>query len=245
MRSAAIVLCSCLACAFRRAAPGTPSIRRLVSWRLAASTSKALDFERTVLDFRNAIQATPKDAEPHYQLGLTYLQSGNAQAAASEFTNAIKLNPKHFGAQLQIAELMAENANPEVVKRGREKAQEVLAAFPNDPDALRTLAVAELRLEDPADAEQHLEQALAAVPQHLNSSITLAMVKLRANDAAGAEQVMLKSVAEAPRSPEHALVLGRFYQVVHKPAEAAKQFRRALDLDPKYGPALAALGSLL
>jgi Tfp pilus assembly protein PilF len=71
------------------------------------------------------------------------------------------------------------------------------------------------------------------------------VVKLRANDAAGAEQVLLKSAAEAPHSPEHALALGRFYQLVRKPGEAEKQFRRALELDPKYGPPLAALGSLL
>jgi tetratricopeptide (TPR) repeat protein len=79
----------------------------------------------------------------------------------------------------------------------------------------------------------------------LNASTTLAMVKLRANDAAGAEQVMLNSAAAAPRSPEHAFVLGRFYQLVRKSREAEKQFRHALELDPKYGPSLAALGSLL
>jgi Tfp pilus assembly protein PilF len=244
-RSAVIVLCSCLACVFLAGCSRNPQRKEAGFLETGQKHLQARDFERAVLDFRNAIQATPKDAEPHYQLGLTYLQSGNPRAAAGEFLNAIKLNPKHVGAQLQVAEMMAENANPDVVKQGREKAQEVLAGSPNNPDALRTLAVAELRLEDPADAEQHLDQALAAAPQHLNSSVTLAMVKLRANDAAGAEQVMLKSVAEAPRSPEHTLVLGRFYQVVHNPAEAEKQFRRTLDLDPKYGPALAALGSLL
>jgi len=79
----------------------------------------------------------------------------------------------------------------------------------------------------------------------MNSATTLAMVKLRANDAAGAEQVLLKSAADAPRSPEHAFVLARFYQAVRKPSEAEKQFRRALELDPKYGPAPAALGGLL
>jgi tetratricopeptide (TPR) repeat protein len=75
--------------------------------------------------------------------------------------------------------------------------------------------------------------------------MTLAMVKLRANDAAGAEQVLLKSSAASPRSPQNAFVLGRFYQLVLKTGEAEKQFRHALELDPKHGPSLAALGSLL
>lgn len=206
---------------------------------------QARDFERAILDFRNAVQTAPEDAEPHYQLGLTYLESGHTQGAADELMSAVKLNPRHFAAQLKVAEIMAGNENLDVVKQGREKAQEVLAASPNDADALRTLAVTELRLEDSDEAVQHLQQALAAVPQHLSSSMTLATLKLRANDAAGAEQVLLKSAAAAPRSPEHALVLARFYQLVRKSAEAEKQFRRALELDPKYGPALTALGSLL
>jgi tetratricopeptide (TPR) repeat protein len=206
---------------------------------------KARDFERAVLDFRNAAQLMPKDAEPHYQLGLTYLDSGDVQTAAYELMNAVKLDPKHVAAQLKVAELMAGNVSLDVVKQGREKAEGVLATSPNNADALRTLALTELRLEDSDDAVQHLEQALTAVPQDLSASMTLAMVKLRANDVAGAEQVLLKSAADAPRSPDPALVLGRFYQLVRKPADGEKQFRHALELDPKYGPALVALGSLL
>jgi tetratricopeptide (TPR) repeat protein len=206
---------------------------------------EARDFDRAIIDFRNAAQATPKDAEPHYQLGLVYLQTGDAQAAVNELMTAVKLNPNHFAAQLKVAEIMTANKDLNVVKQGRDKAQELLATSPNNADALQTLAVAEMRLEDPDEAVQHLEEALAAVPDHLNSSTTLAMAKLRANDVAGAEQVMVKSAAAAPRSPEHAFALGRFYQLIRKPEEAEKQFRHTLDLDPKYGPALAALGSLL
>ncbi len=206
---------------------------------------EAKDFERAIIDFRNAAQAMPKDAEPHYQLGLVYLQTGDAQAAVNELVKAVKLNPNHFAAQLKLAELMTANKDLNVVKQGQEKAEELLATSPNNADALQALAVAEMRLEDSGDAVQHLEQALAAVPDHLNSSMTLAMAKLRANDIAGAEQVLLKSAAAAPGSPEHAFALGRFYQLIRKPDEAEKQFRHTLDLDPKYGPALAALGSLL
>jgi tetratricopeptide (TPR) repeat protein len=191
------------------------------------------------------MQVMPRDAEPHYQLGLTYLKAGDVHAAAQELTNAIKLNPKHVAAQLMVAELMAGSANLDVVKQGQQKAQDVLAASPNNADALRTLAWTELRLDDSDDAEQHLEQALTAVPQDLKASLTLAMVKLRANDSAGAEQILLKSAAEAPRSPDPSFVLGRFYRLIRKPVEAERQFRHALEVDPKYGPALVALGSLL
>ena len=244
-RSVAIVFCSGLACLLLAACSRTPQQKEAGFLESGKKHLEAHDFERAALDFRNAIQLMPKDAEPHYQLGLTYFEAGDGQAAAYELLDAVKLNPKHYAAQLKIAEIMSTSPNLDLVKQGKQKAEDVLADSPNNPDALRTLALAELRLEDPDDAVQHLQQALAAAPKDMNSAATLAQVKLRANDVAGAEQVLLKSAADAPRSPEHAFVLGRFYQAVRKPGEAEKQFRHALELDPKYGPALAALGNLL
>jgi Tfp pilus assembly protein PilF len=204
------------------------------------------DFPSAILDFKNASQAMPKDAEPHYQLGLAELGSGSAPAAASEFRLAAQMDPKHIGAQLKLAEMMGANQNPDVIREGEKRAQAVLAIEPGNPDALQALASAELRLgEDPADAVAHLEEALEKVPQHLGSAATLAIVKWRAHDISGAEQVLLKSASEAPKSAEHAMLLARFYILIQKPQEAERQFRRALDLDPAYGPVLASLGNFL
>jgi Tfp pilus assembly protein PilF len=204
------------------------------------------DFDSAILDFKNASQAMPKDAEPHYQIGLAELDAGKAQAAADEFRRASQLNPKHVGVQLKLAEMMAANRNPDVIREGEKRAQAILAIEPGNPDALQALAAAELRLgEDPSEAVAHLEEALEKVPAHLGSATDLAMVKMRAHDMAGAEKVLLKSVADAPKSREHAIVLARFYLVVHKPQEAEREFRRALDLDPQNGLALASLGGLL
>ncbi len=204
------------------------------------------DYQSAILDFKNALQAMPKDAEPHFQLGMAELESGHGQIAVEEFRRALQADPKHVGAQLKLSEMMAANRNPEVVKQGEKMAQAVLAAEPGNADALQALATAELRLgEDSADAIAHLQEALDKVPQHLSSATTLAMVKLRKNDVAGAEQVLLKSAAEAPKSPEHAVVLARFYLLTQKPDKAEAQFRRALSIDSAYGPALVGLGNLL
>ena len=244
MRFFAIVLTGGALCFFAGCSRN-PRKREAIFLETGQKHLKTRDFDRAIIDFRNASQAMPKDAEPHYQLGMAYLASGNAQAGIRELMGAVKLNPAHMAAQLKLAELMAGSGNLEVVKQGQEKAQEVLAASPNDADALRTLALTELRLEESDDAVQHLEQALAAAPRDLRSSLTLAMVKLRANDAAGAEQVLLKSAADAPHSSEPALILGRFYQLAHKPDQAEQQFRHALEIDSAFGPALVALGSML
>ena len=69
------------------------------------------DYGRAALEFRNAVKVMPKDAEPYYQLGLTYLASGNARNGVAALRHATELNPKHAGAQLKLAELMTTSQN--------------------------------------------------------------------------------------------------------------------------------------
>lgn len=197
-----------------------------------------------VLHFKNAVQAQPRDAEPYYQLGLAYLALNDFNAAASCFRKAAELNPKHAGAQLKLAELMATSRTKEVVQEAQKLSQDVLALLPGDPDALDVLAITELKLGKPESAEAHLEQALKTSPSHLKSSVALAQAKLARKDRAGAEEALKQAVAQAPRSPEARLYLGGFYLGLGKTAEAEQEYRQALQINPKYGPALLALGAM-
>jgi tetratricopeptide (TPR) repeat protein len=197
-----------------------------------------------VLHFKNAVQAQPRDAEPYYQLGLTYLALSDFNAAASCFRKAAELNPKHAGAQLKLAELMATSRSKEVVQEAQKRSQGVLALLPGDPDALDVLAVTELKLGKPESAEAHLEQALKTSPSHLKSSVALARAKLARKDTAGAEEVLKQAVAQAPRSPEPRVYLGGLYLALGKKAEAEQEYRHALEIDPKHGPALLALAAM-
>ena len=197
-----------------------------------------------IIHFKNAMQAQPRDAEPYYQLGLSYLAVNDFNAAASFFMKATELNPKHRGAQLKLAELMTASQSKEVLEDAQKRSQEALNLLPEDIEALNVLAIAELRLGKPESAEAHLEQALRKAPGDLKSSIALAQTKLAQKDVGGAEETLKQAAAQAPRSPEPAVHLGGFYLALGKTAEAEQQFRRALQIDPKYGPALVALGSI-
>src|ERR1035437_10982577 len=68
--------------------------------RGAALTAKK-DYGRAVLEFRNASKAMPKDAEPYYQLGLTYLAAGNIRNGVVALYTATELNSQHNGARLR------------------------------------------------------------------------------------------------------------------------------------------------
>lgn len=197
-----------------------------------------------VLHFKNAAAAQPRDAEPYYQLGLTHLAANDINTAAPYFRKATDLNPKHTGAQLKLAELMTTSRNKEVLEDAQKRVLGVLAALPDDVDALNVLSVTELLLGKPESAEAHLEQALRKSPTHLRSSVALAQVRLARKDVAGAEQVLIQAAAQAPKSPEPRVYLGGFYLAQGKTAEAEQQFRQALVIDPKHGAALINLGAM-
>lgn len=203
------------------------------------------DYSRAVLEFRNAVRVTPRDAEPYYRLGIAYLALGDASHAMGAFRQAAELNPKHAGAQLNLAELLASTRNKDLVEEAVARLKDILATSPDNSEALNALTLAELRLGRVGDAATLLEQALSKLPANLQSSVTLARVKLSQNDLSGAEQVLKQAVAAAPQSAPAALALGELYMALNQPGKAEPQIRRAIQLDPRNGPALIALGAIL
>jgi putative PEP-CTERM system TPR-repeat lipoprotein len=205
------------------------------------------DYTRAALDFRRAIQAAPADAEPYYQLGLAYLggDATNRGLAAGCFRKATELNPKHAAAQLELAGLLATVPDRAAVADAETRAQAVASAFPDNVDALNTLAMTELQLGKPEEAASHLEQALERLPGSLEASVLLMRIKLRQGDVKGAEEALQECLRKSPQSAEIALAMGRFYLVTHRPQLAEQQFRRAIGIDPKYGAALLDLGMTL
>ena len=205
---------------------------------------EAKDYARAILQFKNAAQVRPADAEPHFQLALAYLAARDVTSAVRDLRQAATLDPKHVRARLKLAELMVVNGDLNTVREGKELAKSALEVSPENADGLTTQAMAELRLGNPGDAEQRLLEVLNRFPQHLNSSLTLATLRLQRKDFTGAEEILKKAVAEAPKSAEPAMALGRFYVMRGQPAEAQEQFNRAIQLDPKNGTALLDLAAL-
>ena len=206
--------------------------------------SQRKNYAAAIIHFKNALQAQPRDAEPYYQLGLAYLATDDLNTAASYFLKATELNPKHSGAQLKLAQLMATSRSKEVLEEAQKRSRDVLNLLPENIDALNVLAITELRLGKPQSAEAHLEQALRKSPSNLKASLVLAQSKLARKDIAGAEEVLKQAVAQAPKSPEPSTYLGGFYLATGKKAEAEQQFRRALQIDPKHAPALLELAAM-
>ena len=202
------------------------------------------DVARAILEFRTATQATPKEAEAYYQLSLAYLAAHDLPRGASNLRKTLELNPKHAGAQLRLAELMAGTSDPGMLMDARRRLQALLQETPENAETLHALALTELKLGETESAMQHLERAMTAGPQEILPAVTLAETKLRQGDLKGAEDVLKRACENSPKSDDARVILGGLYAAENKLAESEQQYRAALAINPNSSAALLNLGRL-
>jgi len=202
------------------------------------------DASRAILQFQNAVKATPKNAEAYYQLATAFLAAGDGAHGGIALRKALELNPKHQAARLLLANLMATMNDKDNLQGAQKRLQELLQDNPDNPDALHTLGLTELKLGDSTSALRDLGRATAAAPQNLAIAITLAQAKLRDGNAKGAEAALVEVCRNSPKSVPAIVALGELYAAVNRPADAERQFQQALALDANDSGALFGLGAL-
>jgi len=112
--------------------------------------------------FKKATGKNKTDGEAWYYLGVAYLQTGDFKKASSAFQSAIKLRsdlagPAHAGyayALLRRSKL----------KEAREEAQKALSVEPKNTDALYTMGIISLRMDDRDEALKYADRLLAVDP---------------------------------------------------------------------------------
>jgi tetratricopeptide (TPR) repeat protein len=222
----------------------SPQAKEANSLRRGTAMRDKKDYTRALIEFKNAASAMPKDAEPYYQMALTYLATGSAANGVKFLRRAIELNPKHQQAQLKLAELMTASSNKEMLEKAASSLETILSATPDNSEANDALALAEWKLGKADDAVGRLEDTLKKFPDRLQTSVELARLKLSHKDWAAAEQVLQKAVASAPQSAPAELALGQLYMLSNQAAKAEAELRKAIQLDAKNGAALMGLAAI-
>src|SRR5262249_46637518 len=102
---------------------------------------KNKDTSRAILQFRNAVKATPRSAEAYYQLGMAFLAANDIEPAIAALRKVLEIDPKHRDANLEMAKLRAITHDKGILHDAEEQLRAILKDAPNDPDALHTLAL--------------------------------------------------------------------------------------------------------
>ncbi len=184
--------------------------------------------------FQAALQLDPDSWAAHEGMGRAWRASGDLEAAQRELRLA--LSSAHAGASAadHLADLI-----PLLPDEQRREAWAWLGAHATASLSIQLKVAGEARQAgDLVTAGEALNRALALDPSHLQARVDQIRVARDALDYPRAEELALAFIRDHPRYAETHVQLGRIYQLQHRPKDAARQYERALELQPEHPTAL-------
>jgi tetratricopeptide (TPR) repeat protein len=127
------------------------------------------------------------EAETKYRIGLDFLKKGQAAPALEPLREAVKLNPEHFQAHLQLGDaLLALDKHAAAAKAF----QRAIAVRPEVPDARVALADAQIKSGRLNAAERTLREGLERAPDSPELNFTLGLLLQQTGRAAEAAPLL-------------------------------------------------------
>jgi tetratricopeptide (TPR) repeat protein len=190
----------------------------------------AHDFEKARLEFRNALQLDPNDAEAGFLAGEASERLGNLREAAQMFQSAIQANPKHLGARAQLAKIYVYAGVPD---KALETLEPGIAIAPDDADLLTARGSARLKQGDEPGARADAEKAVHLAPHNEDAVALLASIY----SDVGESQHAIDLVSNALRTPGATLnlrlVLVQVYLSADRHLQAIEELQRIIAGEPR------------
>ena len=172
------------------------------------------------------------------QLGTLSVAEARYDEATHELDEALKVEPDNpdIATDAAIAWLHVGD-----VKKAQQLARSVVAANPRNARAQNVLGRIDLYRADFPAAITDL-QAAVALDDDFETSYFLGIANLKAKRIADAQQWFQHLQEKMGDSAALHVLIGRAYSISHLPEPAVAEFRKAIELDPKYPRAHALLG---
>jgi len=190
--------------------------------------------------FRRGLELAPNDVELRNALGWTLFQDGRSSEAVAEYQRALVTNPKHVKSHNNVALALVE------LGRLDEAARHFRTSLELEPKAeiYSDLGFIEARLGNPDAALADYRKALALDPSCASAHFNLAVAMVQAGDLEEAESHYRQALPGRPTAETHN-GLGYVLSRQDKTDEAIAEFRKAVEVDPKYTPAYNNLAEAL
>ncbi len=194
------------------------------------------------LSFEQAAQADPTSWEALYNLGVSYLESGQTRNAIKPLEGAVALNADSGDAYLALA-----SANDQLAQADKAlaNAQQALTRL-SDPKLLtaaRFLAGrSSYRLGDFATAAQQLEQVVQATPDDGQAQLWAGLAAYQLTDYRTATRYFERAVQLNPNSVEGRVNLGAAYLAAERYEDAETVYQLLVQQRPSDTESLYNLG---
>ncbi len=191
---------------------------------------KQRDFEKARVEFRNALQLDPNDAEAAYLSGEATERTGNVREAAGLYQDAVQSNAAHTAARAALARLYLYAGEPD---KALDLVNQGLAHTPNDPDLLIVRASVRVRSGDKVSALADAQAAARLAPQNENAVALLAALHNQQGETAKAVDLLRHALQAPSASADLRAVLAQLYFDSGRRAEGSAELGRVIAQAPR------------
>jgi tetratricopeptide (TPR) repeat protein len=217
---------------------GTPQEREIAHIKRGNQYLGEKNYRKAVIEFKVASQNMPKDPEPQFLLAMTYLHAGATRLAVESFQKTLAIDPKHEGAQYQMALFEVGTNRMEMVRAAKQTLTDWIRNHPNDGEAFASLGLAEAKLGNNDDALRQLEAGAAKDLATFRVAGSVVALYAARGDVDAAKEVAKDLAEKLPNSPEAAVLRAQVALATNDLAGADAEIGRALSLKRDFRPAL-------
>jgi tetratricopeptide (TPR) repeat protein len=185
--------------------------------------------EKARIEFADALQIAPNDAEARFQSGRVAERLGNLRTAVSMYQAALEVNPEHVPAHVRLARLYVLSG---AADQARQLIEPLLSRHPDDPDLLTVRAAARSQLKDDDGALADAERAVRLAPLNEDAVSLLAGLYRQRGQPQRAVELLTATLQGVPGSVDLRQALASLYLSRGDSKLAEEQLVRVVQTQP-------------
>jgi len=188
------------------------------------------NLEKARIEFANAMQIAPGDAEARYLTGQVTERLGNLRAAAALYQGAIDADPKHVQARAHLGRLYVLADLPQ---KALELIAPALNAHPDDADLLTVRAAARAQLKDESAALADAERAVQIAPDNESAVLLLAELYRVSGQSGRGIELLHETSERLPKAIDLHRALAGLYLAGGEGGLAERQLLQIVQIQPR------------
>src|SRR5580692_5269135 len=212
-----------------------------VLWGVYRLETRISDWADAARLYGHSLQATPRSAKLHYDLGAVFEERRDFAQANREYNKAVSLEPQYEPA---LAGLGNVDLNFGRAKEASEMFQKALQLKPDDAKALTNYGTALLSLGETDAAKMQYQRAISLAPDDDSAYCDLGVLLFRTGDTDAAVWQFDRAAKINPSDPTPLLNLAMIYKKGGRPDLAVRLYERVLQLSPGDPDAISELQTL-
>jgi tetratricopeptide (TPR) repeat protein len=187
------------------------------------------DYTKASVEFRNALQISPKNTTARVMAASAAEKLGNLRAALGLYQSAVEDAPDDVDAHAGLARLLILGG---AAPRALDVLKPALDKHPDNPELLTLRGAARL-VTDRAAATADVQRALQLAPTNEEALALRVRLYQDAGDPAAAVKLLTDALRQLPQSTDLHAILADVYQRIGNSAQAEAQWRTLVAFQPR------------